>query len=315
MPPRSDAALLESRIDALRLVHRGKVRETYEVDADHLLLVASDRLSAFDVVFAEPIPGKGRVLTRLSAWWFERLAELGPTHFVSARTAELPPAARSEELDGRAMLVRRARRIDAECVVRGYLAGSGWAEYRRSGEVCGHRLPSRLRESERLPEPIFTPSTKAEVGHDENISRERLAELVGGDLAAELEARSLALYRAGARRAEEVGLILADTKFEFGWVDGRVALIDELFTPDSSRFWDAELYAPGSSPPSFDKQYVRDFVSATGWNREPPPPALPPEVIAGTLDRYVAAYERLTGDAWDTASAPARRSLARGPRA
>ena len=301
----TDTALLESSIEGLRLVHRGKVRETYEVDVEHLLLVASDRLSAFDVVFAEPIPDKGRVLTRLSAWWFERLADLGPTHFVSARVADLPPQARSAELDGRAMLVRRARRIDAECVVRGYLAGSGWAEYRRSGEVCGHRLPSGLRESERLSEPIFTPSTKAEVGHDENISRERLAELVGDVLAADLEARSLALYRAGARRAEEVGLILADTKFEFGWIDGRVALIDEVLTPDSSRFWDAELYRPGSAPPSFDKQYVRDFVSEMGWNREPPAPTLPPHVIAGTRERYVAAYERLTGEPWRTAPAAA----------
>jgi phosphoribosylaminoimidazole-succinocarboxamide synthase len=309
----TDTALLESSISGLPLVHRGKVRDTYEVDAEHLLLVASDRLSAFDVVFAEPIPDKGRVLSRLSAWWFERLADLGQTHFVSTRLADLPPEARSAELDGRAMLVRRAQRIDAECVVRGYLAGSGWAEYRRSGEVCGHRLPSGLRESERLPEPIFTPSTKAEVGHDENISRERLAELVGHELAAELEARSLALYRAGARRAEEVGLILADTKFEFGWIDGRVALIDELLTPDSSRFWDAELYRPGSSPPSFDKQYVRDFVSATGWDREPPAPALPSEVIAGTRERYVAAYERLTGEPWSAAPAPAGGSAHREP--
>jgi phosphoribosylaminoimidazole-succinocarboxamide synthase len=196
------------------------------------------------------------------------------------------------------MLVRRAERVDAECVVRGYLAGSGWAEYQRSGEVCGHRLPDGLREADRLPEPIFTPSTKAEVGHDENISRQQLAELVGRDLGRELEERSIALYVEGARRAEAVGLILADTKFEFGFIDDELAVIDEILTPDSSRFWDGARYAPGSSPPSFDKQFVRDFVSASGWNKEPPAPRLPDDVIAGTRDRYVAAYERLTGRAW-----------------
>lgn len=288
--------LTTTHIDGLPLVHRGKVRETYEVDERHLLLVATDRLSAFDVVFDQPIPDKGAVLTRLSAWWFERLAGLGSSHFVSADAADLPPAAR--ELAGRAMLVRRAERVDAECVVRGYLAGSGWAEYQRSGEVCGHALPSGLREADRLPEPIFTPSTKAEVGHDENISRERLADLVGADLARQLEARSIELYLAGARRAEETGLILADTKFEFGFIDGELAVIDEVLTPDSSRFWDAATYAPGSSPQSFDKQFVRDFVAASGWNKEPPAPTLPDDVIAGTRDRYVAAYERLTGNAW-----------------
>ena len=288
-----------THVEGLRLVHRGKVRETYEVDERHLLLVATDRLSAFDVVFEQPIPDKGAVLTRLSAWWFDQLAGLGRSHFVSADPAALPEPARTEELAPRSMLVRRADRVDAECVVRGYLAGSGWAEYQRSGEVCGHRLPEGLREADRLPEPIFTPSTKAEVGHDENISREQLADLVGGDLARELEQRSIALYSEGARRAEAVGLILADTKFEFGYIDGDLAVIDEVLTPDSSRFWDGERYAPGSSPPSFDKQFVRDFVAASGWNKEPPAPTLPDEVIAGTRDRYVAAYERLTGRGWD----------------
>jgi phosphoribosylaminoimidazole-succinocarboxamide synthase len=203
------------------------------------------------------------------------------------------------------MLVRRAQRIDAECVVRGYLAGSGWAEYRATGMVGGHRLPDGLREADQLPEPIFTPSTKAEVGHDENITRAQLGALVGAELARELEERSLALYRAGAERAAEVGLILADTKFEFGWIDGRVALIDEVLTPDSSRFWDAAQYTPGASPPSFDKQYVRDFVAASGWNKEPPAPALPDEVIAGTRERYVTACERLTGKRWDVAGTSA----------
>ena len=285
-------------VEGLTLVHRGKVRETYEVDDRHLLLVATDRLSAFDVVFEQPIPDKGAVLTRLSAWWFEQLGHLGRSHFVSADAQALPVGARSPEMASRSMLVRRADRVDAECVVRGYLAGSGWAEYQRSGTVCGHRLPDGLREADRLPEPIFTPSTKAEVGHDENISREELADLVGGDVARQLEERSIALYAEGARRAEEVGLILADTKFEFGWIDGELAVIDEVLTPDSSRFWDGERYTPGSSPASFYKQFVRDFVAASGWNKEPPAPTLPEEVIDGTRDRYVAAYERLTGRGW-----------------
>ena len=297
--------LLRSEIHDLPLIHRGKVRETYQVDDERLLLVATDRLSAFDVVFDQPIPDKGRVLTRLSSWWFRELAPLGPTHFLADNPAQLPEAATGPELDGRVMLVRRAQRIDAECVVRGYLAGSGWAEYQRTGSVVGHRLPEGLREADRLPEPIFTPSTKAEVGHDENITREQLAGMVGVELAAELEERSLALYRAGAERAADVGLILADTKFEFGWIDGRVALIDEVLTPDSSRFWDGDLYEVGSSPVSFDKQYVRDFVSASGWNKEPPAPALPADVIAGTRERYVTAYERLTGEQWRKAEASA----------
>jgi len=297
--------LTESTIPGLTLLHRGKVRETYAVGDDQLLLVATDRLSAFDVVFDQPIPDKGRLLTALSAYWFGRLEALGPTHFLSTAADALPAVARGPELAGRVTLARRARRIDAECVVRGYLAGSGWGEYRASGEVGGHRLPAGLREAEQLPEPIFTPSTKAEVGHDENITRQQLAEMVGAELARELEERSLALYRAGAQRAAEMGLILADTKFEFGWIDGAVALIDEALTPDSSRFWDAAQYAPGASPASFDKQYVRDFVAASGWNREPPAPQLPAEVIDGTRERYVTAYERLTGESWHSGEASA----------
>jgi phosphoribosylaminoimidazole-succinocarboxamide synthase len=290
--------LLQSHVQGLELIHRGKVRETYQVDEERLLLVATDRLSAFDVVFEQPIPDKGRVLTELSAYWFERLAPLGPTHFLSIDPEDLPEGATTHELVGRSMLVRRAQRIDAECVVRGYLAGSGWVEYRQTGLVGGHRLPQGLREADRLPEPIFTPSTKAEVGHDENITRDQLAEMVGTDLARRLEERSLAAYVAGAQRAEAVGLILADTKFEFGWIDGELALIDEVLTPDSSRFWEATQYQPGSSPPSFDKQYVRDFVVASGWNKEPPAPTLPEVVISGTRERYVTAYERLTGQPW-----------------
>jgi phosphoribosylaminoimidazole-succinocarboxamide synthase len=291
--------LTTTNLEGLRLVHRGKVRETYEVDDRHLLLVATDRLSAFDVVFEQAIPDKGAVLTRLSTWWFGELGHLGPTHFVSADPPDLPEAARDPKMALRSMLVRRAERVDAECVVRGYLAGSGWAEYQRSGSVCGHELPAGLREADRLPEPIFTPSTKAEVGHDENISRGELADMVGADLATQLERRSIALYVEAARRAEAVGLILADTKFEFGFIDGELAVIDEVLTPDSSRFWDGERYAPSQSPPSFDKQFVRDFVAASGWNREAPAPTLPDEVIAGTRDRYVAAYERLTGRTWE----------------
>jgi len=290
--------MVTSTVEGLELIHRGKVRETYRVDDERLLLVATDRLSAFDVVFDQPIPDKGAVLTRLSAYWFELLAPLGRSHFLSADLGDFPETAQTPELAGRSMLVRRANRIDAECVVRGYLAGSGWAEYRRDGMVGGHRLPDGLQEAERLPEPIFTPSTKAEVGHDENITRDRLAEMVGSELARQLEDRSLAAYAAGAARAEATGLILADTKFEFGWIDGELALIDEVLTPDSSRFWDAAQYRPGSSPPSYDKQYVRDFVAASGWNKEPPAPTLPPEVIAGTRDRYVTAYERLTRRRW-----------------
>ncbi len=290
--------MTHSAIEGLPLLHRGKVRETYALAHDRLLLVATDRLSAFDVVFDQPIPDKGRLLTQLSAWWFERLAALGPTHFLSVAITDLPEAARGPELAGRVTLARRAQRIDAECVVRGYLAGSGWAEYRATGMVGGHRLPARLREAEQLAEPIFTPSTKAEVGHDENITRAELASMIGAELARELEDRSLALYRAGAERAAEVGLILADTKFEFGWIDGKVALIDEVLTPDSSRFWDAALHRTGETPPSFDKQYVRDFVAASGWNTEPPAPTLPDEVIAGTRQRYRTAYERLTGRSW-----------------
>jgi phosphoribosylaminoimidazole-succinocarboxamide synthase len=293
--------LTASSIEGLPLLHRGKVRETYAVGDDQLLLVATDRLSAFDVIFDQPIPDKGRLLTQLSAWWFRQLADLGPTHFISTDPDDLPAAARGAELAGRVTLARRAQRIDAECVVRGYLAGSGWAEYQATGIVGGHALPPGLTEAERLPEPIFTPSTKAEVGHDQNITRGELAALVGAPLAAELAERSLALYRAGAERAAAVGLILADTKFEFGWIDGQVALIDELLTPDSSRFWEASLHRPGSSPPSYDKQYVRDFVAGSGWDKEPPAPALPAEVVAGTRRRYLTAYERLTGEAWPDA--------------
>jgi len=275
----------------LPLVAAGKVREMYDL-GDRLLMVATDRISTYDVVHPTPIPDKGAVLTGLSDFWFTLTGDAVPNHVLSV-TDGVP-----DDVRGRAMVVRKLKMVPLECVVRGYITGSGWKDYQRDGTVSGIRLPEGLQESQQLPEPIFTPSTKAEVGHDENITRERLAEMVGVELARELEERSLALYRAGARRAAEVGLILADTKFEFGWIDGAVALIDELLTPDSSRFWDAGLYEPGSSPPSFDKQYVRDFVAGSGWNREPPAPQLPDEVIAGTRERYATAYERLTGEPW-----------------
>lgn len=266
---------------SLALFRRGKVREMYVVDERHLLMVASDRVSAFDVVMTEPIPGKGAVLTALSAFWFRRTQDLVPNHFVA-------------EHDERSLLVKRAERIDIECVVRGYLAGSGWAEYRQHGTLAGEALPGGLRESEQLAEPRFTPAIKAEAGHDENISRAQLSAQLGGDLAARLEALSLKLYAAGAEHAAQRGLLLADTKFEFGLIDGELILIDEVLTPDSSRYWPANGYEPGRAQPSFDKQFLRDFLEQTGWNKKPPPPALPAEVIDGTAQRYHEAVRRLT---------------------
>jgi len=287
--------LLQSDLPGVPLLFRGKVRDIYDL-GDRLLLVATDRVSAFDVVLPTGIPGKGALLTQLSAFWFEATRGLVPNHLVTARVEEFPePLPRfAEQLRGRAMLVRRAQRIDVECVVRGYLAGSAWAEYRKSGTVAGLRLPASLRESERLPEPVFTPATKAASGHDQNISVAELRDLAGADLARKLEERSLALYRFAHERALARGIILADTKFEFGWLGGEVILIDEALTPDSSRFWSAADYRVGQSQPSFDKQYVRDWLEASGWNKEPPAPALPPEVVQKTAEKYREAYERLT---------------------
>jgi phosphoribosylaminoimidazole-succinocarboxamide synthase len=266
----------------------GKVRELYALDADRLLLVASDRISTFDVVLPTEIPDKGRVLTGLSAFWFRRTRAICPNHLLTVRA------------DGRSTECRRLEMLPIECVVRGYLAGSGFKDYRASGEVCGHRLPAGLRESDRLPMPIFTPATKAETGHDENITRARAAALVGAERLAEIERLSLALYRFAAEHALARGVIIADTKFEFG-LDraGGLVLADEALTPDSSRFWPADQYAPGGPQPSFDKQFVRDFCERTGWDKTPPGPALPPDVVAGTRARYVEAFERLTGIAFD----------------
>jgi phosphoribosylaminoimidazole-succinocarboxamide synthase len=268
----------------------------YVVDQRHLLMVASDRVSAFDVVMGEPIPGKGAVLTALSAFWFRHTAAVVANHLVSDAIEDVPAEARpfAETVPGRWLLVRRAERIDIECVVRGYLAGSAWVEYSHTGRVAGERVAPGMQQAERFESPIFTPAIKAEAGHDQNISRNDLASMLGRELAGELERLSVALYASGAAHALSRGLILADTKFEFGIVDGRVVLIDELLTPDSSRYWPVDGYAPGRAQPSFDKQFLRDFLESSGWNKEPPPPALSPEVIAGTARRYAEALRRLT---------------------
>ncbi|MGD9571299.1 MAG: phosphoribosylaminoimidazolesuccinocarboxamide synthase [Thermoleophilia bacterium] len=264
------------------LLLEGKVRQVREVDADRLLIVATDRISAYDWIMPTPIPGKGAVLTALSAHWFGLTEDIVPNHLI-------------ELVGDRAMLVRHLEMLPVECVVRGYLAGSGWADYRATGAVCGHPLPDGLRQADRLPEPIFTPATKATEGHDENISRERAAELVGADLLAEAERITLALYAFAAERCARAGIILADTKFELGVDrDGRLVLGDEALTPDSSRFWPADAWEPGTSPPSFDKQYLRDWLDGSGWDRASEPPALPPEVVEGTRARYDEALRRIT---------------------
>jgi phosphoribosylaminoimidazole-succinocarboxamide synthase len=269
-------------------VASGKVREIYAIDDETLALTASDRISTFDVVLPTAIPDKGRVLTGLSAFWFSRTSEIVPNHLLELRE------------DGRTMVCRRLEMLPIECVVRGYLAGSGWKDYRESGSVCGHELPSGLEESARLPEPIFTPATKAPEGHDENIDEERAAALCGADRYEAAKEASLALYRLGSAHAEKRGIILADTKFEFGVApDGTLVLGDEALTPDSSRFWPALDYAPGRAQASFDKQFVRDWCEQAGWNKEPPGPELPDDVVAGTRSRYVDAFERLTEITFD----------------
>jgi phosphoribosylaminoimidazole-succinocarboxamide synthase len=291
-----NAVVRETNFPGAKLRVRGKVRDIYEF-GDRLLIVATDRLSAFDVVLPTPIPDKGRVLTQLSLFWFDKLQDLAPNHVLSA--TEFPPevASHREELRGRAMLVRRTEPIPIECVVRGYISGSGWKDYQRSGRVCGVPLPPGLRESDRLPEPIFTPSTKATSGHDENISFEEAASRVGHALAERLRGLSLEIYLRAAAYAAERGILIADTKLEFGLAGGELIWIDEALTPDSSRFWPADQYAPGRSQPSFDKQYVRDYLERIGWSKQPPAPELPADVVAATRARYREAYERLTGHA------------------
>jgi phosphoribosylaminoimidazole-succinocarboxamide synthase len=275
---------------------RGKVRDIYEA-GDDLLLVATDRISAFDVVLPTAIPDKGRVLTALTLFWLGKTAAIVPNHLLTADVGEFPaPFTGQSELAGRAMLVKRAQMVPIECVARGYLSGSGWNEYRADGSVCGIALPDGLRESDRLPETIFTPATKAAEGHDLNISIDEAGDLVGRGLAERLRELTIAVYEHCAAVALERGLIIADTKFEFGFADGELILCDEVLTPDSSRFWPADRYAPGGPQPSFDKQYVRDWLDASGWDHEPPPPDLPEDVVEQTAARYREAYERLTGE-------------------
>ena len=272
------------------------MRDVYRA-GEQLLIIATDRISAFDYILPTGIPDKGKVLTQLSIFWFDFLRDLTPTHFLTARVDEYPAAlgAFRDQLEGRSMLVKRAKMIDIECVARGYLSGSGWKEYRQHGTVCGIPLPAGLRESDKLPEPIFTPSTKAEAGHDENISFEEACKIVGTELATQARDLSLKIYRAGRDYARQRGIIIADTKFEFGLFEGKLILIDEVLTPDSSRFWPADQYAPGRGQPSFDKQFVRDYLETLTWDKTPPGPKLPDDVVAKTSAKYLEAYERLTG--------------------
>ena len=292
-----DPVLLQTDFPELELFASGKVRDVYQVGADRLLFVATDRISAFDYVLATGIPHKGRVLTQLSLFWFEFLKDLVPNHLVTADVAHYPAEIRSHaaELRGRSMLVLRAAMFPVECVVRGYLSGSGWKEYKATGSVCGIKLPAGLRESEELPEPIFTPATKATSGHDENISFEHMSQLVDPRDARQLRELSLAIYKKAADYARQRGIIIADTKFEFGRTAAGITLADEVLTPDSSRFWPAAEYSPGMSQQSFDKQYVRDYLEAIRWNKQPPAPALPAEVARRTSEKYVEAYRQLTG--------------------
>ena len=291
------AALLQTSISELELIRRGKVRDVYAVDDEHLLIVATDRISAFDCVLPTAIPRKGEVLTSLSKFWFEKLGHIVPDHFVTTDLEQMPEVVqRAENLKGRSMLVRRTEVFPVECVVRGYLVGSGWKDYLRTGEVCGHKLPENLLESAELAEPIFTPSTKAEEGHDENITEDQVCDTLGADIAHYLRETSLRLYSEARNFARTRGIIIADTKVEFGRdKNGEILLVDEVLTPDSSRFWPAESYRPGQSQPSFDKQFVRDYLETLDWDKKPPAPPLPPEVAAATTARYLEAYRILTG--------------------
>ena len=292
------AVVSETVLKSFPLVGRGKVREIFDLNK-YFLIVASDRLSAFDVVFKEPIPEKGRVLTGMAVYWFGETAALLPNHLVSASLDQVPGLTGEERtiLAGRSMLVKKGEVIPVECVVRGYLAGSGLKEYRQSGLVNGIKLPVGLVESSKLPEPIFTPTTKETTGHDQAITFTELVNKVGRDLAQQLQDYSLRLYQFAAQKAEQNGIIIADTKFEFAWVDGVLTVIDEIFTPDSSRFWPLDQYVPGQPQPSFDKQYVRDYLETLDWDKQPPPPALPAEIISKTTAKYLEAYQRIVGKA------------------
>ncbi len=296
MQPTTNGIILETNFEGVERQARGKVRDVYRVDGK-LLIVATDRISAFDYILPTGIPDKGRVLTQLSIFWFEFLKDLTPNHFLGARIEDYPeplPRFRSQ-LEGRSMLVRRAEMIEIECVARGYLAGSGWKEYRQQGTVCGIPLPAGLEESARLPEPIFTPATKAQTGHDENVSFEHVCSLIGEDLAKRLRDLTLAIYTRASHYAETRGIIIADTKFEFGFAAGELILGDEVLTPDSSRFWPADTYRPGGAQFSYDKQFVRDYLESIRWNKQPPAPVLPVEVAEKTSEKYRQAYRAITG--------------------
>ena len=296
----TSSVVLETNLSGLTLARRGKVRDVYDL-GEHLLIVATDRISAFDYVLGSGIPDKGKVLTQLSAFWFEKMADLTPHHLVSVDVDAFPAAARghADVLRGRSMLVRKTNPLPVECVARGYLSGSGWKDYRASGAVCGVALPPGLRESDRLPSTIFTPATKAESGHDENISEAQAGEIVGHDLIARLRDLTLAIYERGVAHAATRGIVIADTKFEFGLAGNDLVLIDEVLTPDSSRFWPQAEYAPGKAQPSFDKQFVRDYLERIGWNKQPPVPSLPDDIVERTREKYLDAYRLLTGRALD----------------
>jgi phosphoribosylaminoimidazole-succinocarboxamide synthase len=294
----SAATLLQTSLSNLKLIRRGKVRDVYAVDDDHLLIVATDRISAFDCILPTPIERKGEVLTALSQFWFEKLRHVVPNHFVTSNIDDMPEVVRkhASTVAHRSMLVKRAEVFPVECVVRGYLVGSGWKDYLRTGEVCGHKLPEGLRESDELAKPLFTPSTKAEVGHDENVSEAQVQQMIGEERTTVLRDTSIQLYSEAREYARQRGIIIADTKFEFGVdKDGTITLVDEVLTPDSSRFWPAETYEPGRSQPSFDKQFVRDYLETLNWDKKPPAPAIPPDVAAATTARYLDAYRLLTG--------------------
>ena len=292
----SDAAVLQLDLPGLKKVRSGKVREIFDL-GEHFLFVASDRISAFDCVIPNGIPRKGEVLTQISHFWFDRFASLAPNHRVDGARLPAALAAHPANLERRSMVVRKAKPLAIECIVRGYLSGSGWKEYRKEGTVCGIRLPTGLTESAELPEPIFTPSTKADTGHDENISYSKAVDIVGAEIAATVRKLSLDIYTAARDYARERGIIIADTKFEFGELDGGLLLIDEVLTPDSSRFWPAAKYAPGRGQPSFDKQFVRDSLEGLDWDKTPPAPKLPEEIVARTKAKYLEGFERLTGRA------------------
>jgi phosphoribosylaminoimidazole-succinocarboxamide synthase len=287
---------MKTDLSGVKLHGRGKVRDIYDL-GDHFLIVATDRLSAFDVVLPSPIPNKGKVLTQMSAFWFDRFKDVVPNHVVSTDVGKYPQNLHQfrDQLQGRSMLVKKAKVFPVECVARGFLTGSGLKDYNKTGSVCGIKLPPGLRDSDRLPEPIFTPATKAETGHDENISEEQAAKIIGQDTVRRLKELTLQLYSRGVEYARTRGIIVCDTKFEFGLIDGRISIVDEMLTPDSSRFWPADQYSPGKPQPSFDKQFVRDYLEKIGWNKQPPAPELPDDIVKATSAKYVEALRLLTG--------------------